>query len=374
VSQPTRRENISVTASRLFEDEVRALRRRLLDWYGGIRRPLPWRMNRDPYRVWISEIMLQQTTVKSVLPYYEAFLGAFPTVADLAGARVEQVLARWSGLGYYSRARNLHAAAIRIERDHGGHFPRDPGEARALAGVGPYTAAAVLSIAYDLPLAVLDGNVARVIARFRGIRGPIKSGAVRRLMEQVAGELLDPEAPGDFNQAMMELGALVCTPKAPLCTDCPLAGRCEALSQGLVDVLPETGAAPVRRRETWAVVLVEKRGRILIQKRPGDSGLMPGLWEFPNYQVSEDGSPADSGRLAEAALRREVNGPVRVTDYLGEARHAIMNRSLRLLVFRARVGPAGSVSGGDRAWVRPGETAEFATSSIVRKSLRTAGY
>ena len=205
-----------------------AFRQELLLWYGAARRRLPWRDNLDSYRVWISEVMLQQTTVKTVVPYYEKFLGAFPTVADLAAAPIDQVLSRWSGLGYYSRARNLHAAARVIVRDHGGRFPTGPEEALALPGVGAYTAAAILSIAHGLPMAVVDGNVARVLARLLAIRGPIKSSAVRKRLWTSAAVFLDPSAPGDFNQAMMELGATVCTPKSPLCGECPVASWCEA--------------------------------------------------------------------------------------------------------------------------------------------------
>ena len=218
--------------------DLSRLRARLIQWYRRNRRQLPWRRARDPYRVWVSEVMLQQTTVRAVLPYYERFLGRFPTLAKLAAAREEDVLALWSGLGYYHRARNLLRGARYLVAQHAGAFPKSLEAALGVPGVGLYTASAVLSIAWNQPLPVVDANVRRVLARLFALRGPRwrKDGPYYNLAE----ELLDRDAPGDFNQALMELGALVCTARGPACAACPLEADCEGRARGLVDLLPES--------------------------------------------------------------------------------------------------------------------------------------
>src|SRR5208282_1601319 len=206
---------------------------KLLGWFRAHRRELPWRASRNPYRVWVAEVMLQQTRIAAVLPYYDRFLKKFPSVEALAHGREHEVLKLWSGLGYYSRARNLHRAAKEIVARHGGAFPREIDEALALPGIGGYTAAAVLSIAYDVPLAVLDGNVARVLARLRAIRGDLRAPRTWRQLQQTADDLLAHESPGDWNQALMELGEVVCTPQSPRCDACPVARSCRARIEGL---------------------------------------------------------------------------------------------------------------------------------------------
>src|SRR5512140_1195329 len=248
--------------------EIACLRRSLLFWYRNSHRVLPWRKNRDAYRVWISEVMLQQTTVKSVIPHYGNFLRRFSSVRRLAAAPIDAVLGCWSGLGYYSRARNLHAAAVQIVREHSGRFPRELDDALALPGVGPYTAAAVLSISYGARLPVLDGNVGRVLARLHVVRGPLRTPGVRKRLATLAARWLDPDSPGDFNQAMMELGALVCTPRSPDCPSCPLSTGCGAFRKGIVHALPQVAAAAPVRRESAAIAVIERRGAILLKKRP----------------------------------------------------------------------------------------------------------
>ena len=200
----------------------------MLSWFAERKRDLPWRRTRDPYRIWLSEIMLQQTRVAAVIPYYERFLKTFPDVRALAVADPDFVLANWAGLGYYSRARNLQRAAKEIVTQHAGHFPREYQAALALPGIGRYTAAAVLSIAYEAPHAVLDGNVARVLARIGAVRGDLRAPATWRKLECTAQDLLERNAAGDWNQAMMELGATVCTPKSPHCVECPVEKWCRA--------------------------------------------------------------------------------------------------------------------------------------------------
>ena len=230
---------------------IAAIRRDLLSWYDRERRDLPWRRTQDPYRVWLSEIMLQQTRVETVIPYYERFLERFPTVSDLAEAPIDDVLARWSGLGYYRRARSLHEAAGQIVREHAGVFPEDSAEALALPGVGRYTAGAILSIAYGRPEPILDGNVIRILSRWLRLGPEIPQSHLWTLAE----DLVPEERPGDFNQAMMELGATVCTPRSPSCLLCPVQERCEARAEGTPERYPAPKAKekPVLARSSSAV-------------------------------------------------------------------------------------------------------------------------
>ena len=349
-----------------------AFRARLLEWFKIRKRALPWRETPDPYRIWVSEIMLQQTTVKAVIPYYEAFLSVFPTVEALAGSSLDEVLARWSGLGYYTRARNLHAAARSVLQDHQGRFPQRIEEALALPGVGAYTAAAILSIAYGVPAAVLDGNVARVLSRVRKVGGDLKSGAVMSRLRTLAGELLDPESPGDHNQAMMELGATVCTPRSPACGDCPVSRECWAFRDGVVPDYPVPRVSAETRKETLAVAVLMRGRAVLLQQRHEGAGPMPGLWELPGLSLpSRRGNTPRTREDLETWLRSDVHPTARVTEYAGEARHAIMNRRIRVLVFRGGLGN-GVGPGKDRRWVEPETLGSFGTSSIVRKAMDVA--
>jgi A/G-specific adenine glycosylase len=267
-----------------------SFRKRFLAWFGEHRRALPWRAGRDPYRIWIAEIMLQQTRIAAVIPYYERFLAHFPTVESLASARVDEVLRQWSGLGYYSRARNLHRAAQEMVTQHRGKFPRTLEEALALPGIGSYTAAAVLSIAYDVPLAVLDGNVARVLARLGAVRGDLREPRRWRSLGKTAQDLLAPQTPGDWNQALMELGEIVCTPRTPLCGKCPVAKFCRARELGLTDCIParRRKRAPVNVRIA-AAILRDPEGRVLLVRDPGahDGVLFSRMWQFPAVEVAE---------------------------------------------------------------------------------------
>ena len=248
----------------------------ILSWYDTYGRDLPWRRTRDPYAIWLSEIILQQTRIAQGQAYWEHFMAAWPTVEALAAASEDEVLRLWQGLGYYSRARNLHAAAQQIVA--AGRFPETLAGIRALKGVGDYTAAAIGSIAFGLPAAVVDGNVYRVLARHYGIEKPVGSTAAKKEFTALAQSLLPADRPGDFNQGMMDFGALQCTPVAPLCAICPLAGQCAALATGRVEALPvrEKGAAVQTRRFDY--VYVRFRGRTAIRRRgPGD--IWQGLWE-----------------------------------------------------------------------------------------------
>ncbi|MCA9002346.1 MAG: A/G-specific adenine glycosylase, partial [Planctomycetes bacterium] len=255
----------------------------LLEWFRSAKRDLPWRRISDPYGIWISEAMLQQTRVATVIEYWVAFMAEFPTVEALAIASEERVLAAWSGLGYYSRARSLKAAAERIVADHGGEFPRERSRALDLPGVGEYTAGAVLSIAYDLPEALVDGNVERVLSRLFGLRAVAGSGPLRRHAWKLAAHCLDPESPGDWNQALMELGALICTPGEPKCGECPCQKLCLAKKRGEAADWP----SPKPRRAAIDLVVtglwLERDGQVLLVQRPAD-GPMAGLWELPTRQ------------------------------------------------------------------------------------------
>ncbi len=335
------------------------MRRRLLAWFASAKRDLPWRRTRDPYRVWLSEIMLQQTRVAAVVPYYERFLERFPTVHSLARARSDTVLRHWAGLGYYSRARNLHRAAQEIVARHESEFPRRLDVALALPGIGRYTAAAVLSIAYGEPHAVLDGNVARVLARLDAVRGDLRRPRVWRALQARADALLDPQAPGDWNQAMMELGATLCTPQAPRCEDCPLKRWCRAYALGLVERLPAARrkAAPVRLTIA-AVILLDPRGRTLLLrgKNSGrDAALFSRMWQFPAVRV--EAAPARQrvkGRSASgvspafvaAYLRRAFRLRGAKLEPLPVARHTVTFREIRLVPFLASVECLPHVSGG----------------------------
>lgn len=344
---------------------LRRLRRRLLAWYRRERRDLPWRGVADPYRVWISEVMLQQTTVKTVLPYYAAFVERFPDVRTLAAATQDEVLARWSGLGYYRRARQLHAGARYLVERHDGRFPRTEAEARAVPGVGPYTAAAVLSIAYGVALPVVDGNVRRVLARLFLLRGPAwRSDAP---FYTLGAELLDPQAPGDWNQAVMELGATVCAPRDPACAGCPLGAHCRARAAGTQGELPERRARREPVDVTVAAALVERDGRVLLVRR-GAERVMAGLWELPQTALDSKGRAALVDELrARHGLR------VSLGERLLTTRHAITFRRITAEAYRARLLDEPPDDPTRFTWADPRRLGGLALSSLTGKLLRAAG-
>ncbi|ERI06632.1 A/G-specific adenine glycosylase [Aneurinibacillus aneurinilyticus] len=256
----------------------------LLYWFERQQRDLPWRQSRDAYRIWVSEIMLQQTRVDTVIPYYERFMERFPTVEKLADAELEEVYKYWEGLGYYSRARNLHSAVKEVKERYGGTVPDTPEDVHALKGVGPYTAGAILSIAYGLPEPAVDGNVMRVLSRIFLIEEDIAKVSTRKVFEAVVRRIIAHRNPSFFNQALMELGALICIPRSPRCGSCPVASHCRAREQGVQEALPVKKKAKQGRVEERGVALVRREdGRWLIHKRP-ESGLLANLWEFPNVE------------------------------------------------------------------------------------------
>jgi A/G-specific adenine glycosylase len=307
-------------------------RRALLAWYGENRRRLPWRETRDPYRVWVSEVMLQQTRVETVVRYWPEFLERFPDVSALAEADLEAVLKAWEGLGYYARARNLRRAARVVVHEHGGSVPSVPEAFRALPGVGEYIAAAVMSIAFDRPMAVVDGNVKRLLARLLEVGDPVGSPAAMKAFREWSGRLLDPSRPGAFNQAMMELGARVCRPRAPDCGSCPVDGHCGAHRSGRAADFPVRAGRRHVPEYRVAVGVVLRRGRMLITRRP-EEGLLGGLWEFPGGKIGE-------GETAEEACRREIAEETGLDVVVGEriatVRHAYSHFRIVMDVFRCR--------------------------------------
>lgn len=269
----------ATTAPALHADWIAELRRALLRWFEAHRRPTPWRENPDPYRVWVSEVMLQQTQTTTVIPYFERFIARFPTVQALADAPLEEVLRYWEGLGYYARARNLHRAAQLIAQN-GGQLPTTADRLRELPGVGAYTAGAIASIAFGEPTPVVDGNVTRVLARLLWLKGDLKTAAAQNQLWRISEQLIDPQRPGDFNQAIMELGSTVCTPAQPRCSECPISHLCAAYQRGQPTAVPEPSRRAPTRQAVDVSAVVERDGQFLLMQRPTE-GLWGGLWEFP---------------------------------------------------------------------------------------------
>jgi A/G-specific adenine glycosylase len=327
-------------------DQVHSLRQELLTWFERHQRDLPWRKTRDPYRIWLSEIMLQQTRVAAVIPYFERFLARFPTVESLADVPEADLLSHWAGLGYYYRARNLQKAAQAIVL--AGAFPASYEALLMLPGIGDYTAAAVASIAFDLPHAVLDGNVFRVLSRLFADRTNIADARGKKHFAILADRLLDRENPAAFNQAMMELGATICLPKSPQCLLCPVAFCCKAREQNQTADLPvkivEKKSVRIERTLYW----IQRADRILAWQRPADSRLMPGFWELPEQEQIPD---AAVGRL------------------LGAFKHGITIYDYRFRVVSA----AAPVSLGMCQWVSLDEMEALPLSTIFRKAMRVMG-
>jgi A/G-specific adenine glycosylase len=324
----------------LSATQRRRFRRRLLDWYDRHRRDLPWRANRDPYRVWLSEIMLQQTRVAAVIEHYHEFLRRFPTVEKLASARESSVLAAWSGLGYYRRARMMHAAAKAIVRERGGTFPSTEAGLRELPGIGRYTAAAIASIAFEEPAAVVDGNVERVLERLLGGRIDVE------MLWAAANHLLEPKRPGDFNQAIMELGAVVCTPRAPQCLTCPVINLCATRGE-----LPAAATSvPQNKREIHYALHVRERDdgkwEVFMTQRPRDASLMPGMWELPEL--------ASANAVGSSSFT---------------VRHSITVTDFRVQVWLTP-SPDNHTSG---KWISVKRLDTVAITGLARKILRKAG-
>ena len=329
----------------------------LLRWFDRVQRDLPWRRTRDPYAIWLSEVMLQQTQVVTVIPYFERFLARFPTVEALAEAPLTDVLSLWSGLGYYSRARNLHRAAQAIVTEHGGRLPASVEALRELPGFGRYTAGAVASIAFGIRAPLVDGNVMRVFTRLFAIDEPKPDKRVWDLAEQS----VPSKRPGDFNQALMELGATVCTPTSPLCSACPVSRSCLALAQNRVQQLPPPKVRAPRKSLLLAVAVC-RRGPALLVMRRQDGGLFGGLWELPS--------------AAPDSLRTLLGRSGSVGERLGTVRRTLTHRNLTLQLWSARAGRSLAVPPGYQAvrWVTPGEVPQLGISSAMRAVLKELDF
>jgi A/G-specific adenine glycosylase len=350
------------------------LRRALLGWYRRHQRDLPWRRSPDPYKVWVSEIMLQQTQVAAATPYYERFVAKFPDVRALARADRARVMALWAGLGYYRRARHLHEAAGIVVREHDGRVPSDPRAFGSLPGVGRYTLGAVLSMGFGLSWPVLDGNVARVISRVTARPLAVKRPADAKKLWALATEWMPPAArarsngggPGEWNQALMELGALICTPRAPKCTTCPVRAHCRALALGRVDRLPPVVDRRATERVRRAVACVVHRGKLLVTPREGT--LLAGLWEPPGVELvpREKAAPA-----LEAALR-ELGVRARLADTGERERHTITHRDITVELWEGALAGAAPRAGRRLRWAAAGTRALGLTALGARLARRFA--
>jgi len=319
--------------TRLDPEQRNEIIRRLLRWFRGNARDLPWRRTRDPYLIWLSEIMLQQTRVETVLGYYARFTEAYPCVEDLAAASEEHVLKLWEGLGYYSRARNLLEAARWVVRESGGAFPADARSLIQLPGVGRYTAGAIASIAFGERTPVLDGNVKRVLARLCAVRESIDDTATGKRLWSLAGHLVSARAPGDSNQALMELGARICTPRKPTCGRCPVQTLCRAHEECLTEILPvRRPRKPIPHHEIVAAALF-KNGRILFGRRPSRS-MLGGLWEFPGGKVNPGETHVEA---LEREIREEVGLEIEVGDHVAAVNHAYTHFKITLHLYACRV-------------------------------------
>lgn len=336
------------------------VRRPLLDWYRRNRRDLPWRRTRDPYPIWVSEVMLQQTTVRAVGPYYEAFLARFPTVDTLALASEEDVLAAWSGLGYYHRARNLHRGARHVVEHHAGRFPRSLEAALAVPGVGLYTASAVLSIAYGAALPVVDGNVRRVLARHAGVAGTPTGAATLARLWGVAEARLPERDVEAYTQGMMDLGAQVCTVRNPACDRCPVALDCVARVEGRTGELPGRRARAPKRRKRIGMLVVVSGGEVLLEKRPAE-GIWGGLWSLPEIDAAAD---------PRRELARGWGLAARSTKALAPFEHPFTHYTLEVTPWLVRPRRGASLAARDRAtWLALAELAGAALPSPVRRLL-----
>ena len=341
-----------------------AVRRALLAWFHAQARDLPWRQTADPYAIWVSEVMLQQTQIATVIPYYRRFLAAFPTVEALAQAPLECVLELWSGLGYYRRARHLHQAARKITSEFAGRLPQGYASLRTLPGVGDYTAKAVLSIAFHQPYAVLDGNVARVVARLLAWRGNLHQPPFRRSVETELAKLLSPRAPGDFNQAVMELGQTLCLPRGPGCSACPLRKWCRGFHSGDPEAYPLPRPRRAAEARYLAAALLRKGKRVGLV-RGLDEGLLPDLWNFP---AAFGSSPEEARERLGEKLHRLGAAPFALAQPVTDFRHNITFRTIRGRLYAIQTG--AKLAASTLCWFEPARLPDAAISQLARKILQ----
>ncbi|MFC7440736.1 A/G-specific adenine glycosylase [Laceyella putida] len=346
------------------KEVVQVIGRELLDWYYRNRRDLPWRKNQDPYKIWVSEIMLQQTRVDTVIPYFQRFIEQFPTLDDLAQAPEEQVIKAWEGLGYYSRVKNLHAAVKEVSAKYGSQVPDDLETISKLKGVGPYTAGAILSIAFNKKAPAVDGNVMRVFSRLFALTDDIALASTRKKMEHIALQVIPNNVPGDFNQALMELGALICTPSSPQCLFCPLRSVCNAYAEGIEEELPRKKKAKPPKQMKMVMLWLSQGQRALIEKRP-DEGLLAGMWGLPTIQVAEEES------MQEAHLFCDKNG-LNVTNIkvAGKFEHIFSHQHWKVTVIQGEVSEWASPLPSSWSWMTADQVNEKPFSNVYRKALQ----
>ncbi|MCP2036609.1 A/G-specific adenine glycosylase [Planomicrobium sp. HSC-17F08] len=296
----------------------------LIGWFSEEKRDLPWRRTADPYQIWISEIMLQQTRVDTVIPYYKRFIEKFPTLHDLAAADEEVLLKQWEGLGYYSRARNLQAGVREVAENYGGIVPNSRKEISALKGVGPYTAGAVLSIAYGIPEHAVDGNVMRVLSRILLIEEDIAKPKTRKIFEEAVTEIISHEDPSSFNQGLMELGALICTPTSPKCLLCPVREHCAAFHEGKQQDLPIKTKAKKTKALQYAMLAIQNGETVLMEKRP-ESGLLANMWQFPMVELTEEVLPVEIEEQLSESFRGTVSNAEKITSFKHVFSHLTWN-------------------------------------------------
>ena len=337
--------------------EIVQFRKKLTKWFNTHHRKLPWRGTQNPYYIWVSEVMLQQTQVKKVLEYYQNFVDTFPDIHRLAAADLQEVLKAWEGLGYYARARNLHKAAKVIVSGFGGKIPTDYAIFRKLPGVGEYTGAAVQSIAFQAPYAVTDGNVKRVLARLFLIDSPINASTSSKTLRESADRLLNRDAPGTFNQGMMELGATVCRPRSPLCVVCPVNTFCRAFRTARQEEFPIRLKSKPLPEYRLAVGVVHRKNHILITQRKID-GLLGGLWEFPGDEI---GAKETADEACIRQIKERVNLSVEVTEYLTRVKYAFTHFKIVADVFYCRYQSGEVVLNGpvDHRWVTVDDIDQF---------------
>jgi A/G-specific adenine glycosylase len=340
----------------------------LIDWYSIHARVLPWRGQFDSYAVWVSEIMLQQTRVETVIPYFERWMARFPTVLALADAPLQEVLTLWEGLGYYSRARNLHQAAQVVMAEHNGQLPRDVNALRRLPGIGRYTAGAIASIAFGLDEPALDGNLRRVYARLFDVAEPARSPAGERRLWELAAANLPPGRAGDYNQAMMDLGATVCTPRSPDCARCPLARHCMAFARGVQEQRPVELPKRAVPHITVTAAVIRRTGQILLAQRPHD-GLLGGMWEFPGGKVQEG---EDLPTCLKREICEELGAEIAVGEALGVYHHAYTHFRVTLHAFECTLadGEPRPIQAADLRWVTVNELESYPMGKIDRQISR----
>ena len=339
--------------------------RRLLAWYGVHARTLPWRGHVDPYAVWVSEIMLQQTRVETVIPYFERWMNRFPTIQALAQADEQDVLHTWEGLGYYSRARNLHRAAREVMSRFGGQLPATLGKLESLAGIGRYTAGAIGSMAFGLDAPALDGNLRRVLARVFNLAMSIRSPEGQKVLDELLTVHLPPGQAGDFNQAMMDLGATICLPRSPDCEHCPIADICQSRQLGVQEQRPVTAERRAVPHYTVTAAVIQRGSQVLIAQRPAD-GLLGGMWEFPGGKQEPGESLAE---CLEREIMEELGATVAVGSELGVFRHAYTHFKVTLHAFECTLtdGEPRPVQVNDLRWVDPARLSAFPMGKIDRQ-------